>query len=151
FFGMGAMSNAVVFDSNDKTGRSAWNYNTAVATTITTALATAYGNVYIGLDSNRFLTLKQATCSLVWSFNTPSASNATTPAVYNGVVYFGTGRGIVYARNATTGVQIWSYTTPTGGAVGSSPALALGTKDLFVGSNARYLFGVNLMTGAFLW
>ena len=151
FFGIGALSNAVVVALNETTGKSAWNYNTAVATTITTAPATAYGNVYVGLDSNRFLTLKQATGSLVWSFNTPSASNATTPAVYNGVVYFGTGRGIVYARNATTGVQIWSYTTPTGGAVASSPALALGTKALFFGSNDRYLYAVNLMTGAFLW
>src|SRR5207249_10061873 len=93
----------------------------------------------------------QATGSLVWSFNTPSASNATTPAVYNGVVYFGIGRGIVYARNATTGVQIWSYTTPTGGAVASSPALALGSKAVFFGSNDRYLYAVNLMTGTFLW
>src|SRR5207244_8234582 len=102
-------------------------------------------------DSNRFLTLKQATGSLVWSFNTPSASNATSPAIYNGVVYFGTGRGIVYARNATTGVQIWSYTTPTGGAVASSPALALGTKALFFGSNDRYLYALNMVTGMFLW
>ena len=151
FFGIGALSNAVVVALNETTGKSAWNYNTALATTITTAPATAYGNVYVGLDSNRFLTLKQATGSLVWSFNTPSASNATTPAIYNGVVYFGTGRGIVYARNATTGVQIWSYTTPTGGAVASSPALALGTKALFFGSNDRYLYALNMVTGAFLW
>src|SRR5207253_3458161 len=133
------------------TGKSVWNYNTAVPTTVTTAPATAYGNVYVGLDSTRVLALNQITGSLVWSFNTPSASNATTPAIYNGVVYFGTGRGIVYARNATTGVQIWSYTTPTGGAVASSPALALGTKALFFGSNDRYLYALNMVTGSFLW
>src|SRR5207247_8728326 len=84
FFGIGALSNAVVVALNDTTGKSAWNYNTAVATTITTAPATAYGNVYVGLDSTRFLTLNQATGSLVWSFNTPGASNATSPAIYNG-------------------------------------------------------------------
>src|SRR2546426_529605 len=113
--------------------------------------ATAYGNVYVGLDSTRFLALNQATGGLVWSFNTPSGSNATSPAIYNGVVYFGTGRGIVYARNATTGVQIWSYTTPSGGAVTSSPALALGSNALFFGSNDRYLYALNSMTGALLW
>ena len=150
FFGIGALSNAVVVALNETTGKSAWNYNTAVATTITTAPATAYGNVYVGLDSTRFLTLNQATGSLVWSFNTPGASNATTPAINGGVVYFGTGRGIVYARNATTGVQIWSYTTPTGGAVTSSPALALGSKTLFFGSNDRNLYALN-MAGMFLW
>src|SRR2546430_2671806 len=103
-----------------------------------------------GLADPDFL-LKFATGSLVWSFNTPNGSNATTPAVYGGIVYFGTGRGIVYARNATTGVQIWSYTTPTGGAVTSSPALALGSKTLFFGSNDRYLYALNMMTGTLLW
>jgi outer membrane protein assembly factor BamB len=151
FFGIGALSNAVVVALNETTGKSVWNYNTAVPTTITTSPAVAYGNVYVGLDSTRFLALNHITGSLVWSFNTPNGSNATTPAIYNGVVYFGTGRGIVYARNATTGVQIWSYTTPTGGAVTSSPALALGSKTLFFGSNDRYMYALNMMTGAFLW
>jgi outer membrane protein assembly factor BamB len=151
FFGMGAISNAVVMALNETTGKSAWSYSTAVATTITSAPATGYGNVYVSLDSTRFLALSQSTGSLVWSFNTPSGSNATSPAVNNGVVYFGTGRGIVYARNATTGVQIWAYTTPTGGAVTSSPALALGSKTVFFGSNDHYLYSLNMMTGAFLW
>lgn len=151
FFGIGALSNAAVVALNETTGKSAWNYGTGVPTTITTAPAAAYGNVYIGLDSTRFLALNQATGTLLWSFNTPSASNATTPAIYNGAVYFGTGRGIVYARNATTGVQIWSYTTPTGGAVTSSPAVALGTKSLFFGANDRYMYSLNEMTGGFLW
>ncbi|HVH16442.1 MAG TPA: PQQ-binding-like beta-propeller repeat protein [Candidatus Angelobacter sp.] len=151
FFGIGALSNAVVVALNETTGTSSWTYGTMVPTTITTAPATAYGNVYIGLDSTKFLALNQATGALLWSFNTPSASNATTPAIYNGVVYFGTGRGIVYARNATTGVQIWSYPTPTGGAVTSSPVLALGSKALFFGSNDRYLYALNAMTGTILW
>jgi outer membrane protein assembly factor BamB len=151
FFGIGALSNAVVVALNETTGTSMWTYGTAVPTTITTAPATAYGNLYVGLDSTRFLALNQASGNLVWSFNTPNASNATTPAINGGVVYFGTGRGIVYARNATTGVQIWSYTTPTGGAVTSSPALALGSKTLFFGSNDRYLYALNVITGAFLW
>ena len=151
FFGIGALSNAVIVALNETTGTSTWTYGTALPTTITTAPATAYGNVYVGLDSTRFFALNQATGSLAWSFNTPNVSNATTPAIYGGVVYFGTGRGIVYARNATTGVQIWSYTTPTGGAVTSSPALALGSKTLFFGANDRYMYALSLLTGAFLW
>lgn len=151
FFGIGALGNAVVMALNETTGKSAWNYSTAVATTVTSAPAASYGNVYVSLDSTRVLALSQSTGSLVWSFNTPNASNATTPAINNGVVYFGTGRGIVYARNATTGIQIWAYTTPTGGAVTSSPALALGSNALFFGSNDRYLYALNMITGAFLW
>jgi outer membrane protein assembly factor BamB len=152
FFGKGPYNPAVVMARNETTGDSIWNYSTApLATTITGAPALAYGNVYVGLDSTRFLALNQVTGSLAWSFNTPNGSNATTAAIYNGAVYFGTGRGIVYARNATTGAQIWTYTTPTGGAVTSSPAIALGSKTLFFGSNDRYLYALNIMTGAFLW
>src|SRR5207237_8419412 len=98
----------------------------------------------------RVLLLQQGPGSRVWPLSTPSGSNGTSPAIYNGVVYFGTGRGIVYARNASTGVQILSYTPPTGGAVASSPALALGSKTLFFGSNDRYLYAINLMTVTFL-
>jgi outer membrane protein assembly factor BamB len=151
FFGIGARSPALVVALNETTGTQLWAYGSALATTITTAPATANGNVFVGLDSTRFLALNQATGAIVWSFNTPAGSNATTPAIYNGVVYFGTGQGTVYARNATTGVQVWSYTTPTGGAVTSSPAIALGSKTLFFGSNDRYLYALNMMTGGFLW
>lgn len=151
-FGKGAVNSAVIMARNETTGISIWNYSTApLMTTVTGAPALAYGNVYVGLDSTRFLALSQSTGSLVWSFNTPAGSNATTAAIYNGAVYFGTGRGIVYARNATTGVQIWSYTTPTGGAVASSPAIALGSKTLFFGSNDHYLYALSLMTGALSW
>src|SRR5438876_696342 len=143
---------------DEYTGSLIWSFTTGSNIVATPAvgngmvyLSSKDFNVYIGLDSTRVLVLQRITGSLVWSFNTPGGSNATSPAIYNGVVYFGTGRGIVYARNATTGVQIWSYTTPTGGAVASSPALALGSKALFFGSNDRYLYALNMVTGAFLW
>src|SRR5256884_6068933 len=153
FFGIGALSNAVVVALNETTGTSAWTYSTGVPTTVTTAPATAYGNVYVGLDSTRFLALNQATGSLVWSFNTPSASNATSPAIYNGVVYFGTGRGIVYARNATTGVQAWpmSYTTPTGGAGAAFPSFCLWFQNLFFCFYYCYLYSLDMVTCTFFW
>src|SRR3989449_6543865 len=87
FFGIGAISNAVVVALNETTGKSVWNYNTAVPTLITTAPATGYGNVYVVLDSTRVLVLKQITGSLVWSCNAPGRSNATSPAMCTRVVY----------------------------------------------------------------
>ena len=149
FFGMGAGRPAVIIALNETTGAQLWSYATGLATTVTATPAEAYGNVYIGLDSTRFLAINQANGNLVWSFNTPGGSNATTPAIYNGVVYFGTGARIVYALNATTGTQIWTRTT--GGAISSSPALALGSNALFIGSNDRYLYALSISTGAVLW
>ena len=149
FVGGGVPNPANVLALNDTTGKLLWSYNTANATSISTAPVIAYGKVFVGLDNFRFFALDENTGGLVWSFNTPGGSNATTPAVYNGVVYFGTGARVVYALNATTGAQIWTRTT--GGAVTSSPAVAIGSNELFVGSNDRYLYALSLSTGTVLW
>jgi outer membrane protein assembly factor BamB len=53
----------------------------------------------------------------------------------------------VYALNAATGAQLWSFTT--GGFVNSSPAVANGV--LYAGSNDSNLYAVNAATGAQLW
>ncbi len=114
---------------------------------VRTAPAVAYGRVYVGTDS-RFLALNELTGTTAWTFNDAN-NNATSGAVNNGAVFFGTGRGNVYALNATTGAQIWS--SPTGAAVSSSPALALGSNMLLVGSNDRYLYALSMTTGVRLW
>jgi outer membrane protein assembly factor BamB len=44
--------------------------------------------------------------------------------VANGVVYVGSDDGNVYALSASTGAELWSFTTP--GPVSSSPAVADG-------------------------
>ena len=46
-----------------------------------------------------------------------------SPAVANGVVYVGSEDGLVYALNAATGTELWSFTT--GQIVLSSPAVAM--------------------------
>jgi outer membrane protein assembly factor BamB len=149
FIGVGVPNPAYVIALNETTGASLWSYNTGLSASISTAPAVAYGNVYVGLDSTRFLALSQATGALVWSFNTPGGSNATSPAVYNHSVYFGTGSGTVYSLNATTGAQIWTRTT--GGPVTSSPAVSLGSNMIYVGSNDRYMYALNIGTGTVAW
>jgi glucose dehydrogenase len=48
----------------------------------------------------------------------------SSPAVVNGVIYFGSDDGNVYALNASTGARLWSVAT--GSEVRSSPAVANG-------------------------
>ena len=55
--------------------------------------------------------------------------------------------GKVYALNATTGAQIWNYTT--GDVVDSSPAVAGGV--VFVGSDDGNVYALNATTGAQVW
>ncbi len=131
---------------NETTGHRIWGTN--VASPVRNAPTIAYGRVYVG-SFNRFYALNEATGATAWSFNT-AGYNTTSAAAYQGIVYFGTGRGNVYAVNSTTGAQIWGPTL-SAASVSSSPALALGSKVLLVGSNDRYLYALNMTTGVRLW
>jgi outer membrane protein assembly factor BamB len=73
--------------------------------------------------------------------------------VANGVVYYGSFdysvaalTGHVYALNASTGAQLWSF--ETGGPVTSSPAVANGV--VYISSNGN-LYALNASTGAKMW
>jgi succinyl-CoA synthetase beta subunit len=53
----------------------------------------------------------------------------------------------MYALNAKTGVELWSY--PTGGDIDSSPAVVNGVA--YVGSDDKNVYALNASTGAKLW
>jgi len=69
--------------------------------------------------------------------------------VANGVVYFGSYDGSVYALNATTGTKLWSFTI--GHYVYSSPAVANGVVYVGDGNYSGNLYALNASTGAVLW
>ena len=73
----------------------------------------------------------------------------SSPAVVNGVVYVGSdSNGSVYALNASTGAQLWSFAT--GADLLASPAVANGVVyvEQYDGSN---LYALDASTGAQLW
>src|SRR3989441_10307827 len=144
FFGL---DDGSVTALNETNGKAIWRVVPAAAVTIRNALAIAYGRAYIG-TATKFAALDEITGATAWSFNTGN-SNSTSAAVSNGVVYFGTGKGNVYAVNATTGVQKWVATT--GASVSSSPALSLGSNMILAGSNDHYLYALNATSGVRLW
>jgi outer membrane protein assembly factor BamB len=67
--------------------------------------------------------------------------------VANGVVYFGSGDGDVYALDSATGDLRWKF--KTGDVVHASPALAEGV--LFFGSWDSYFYAVDAATGKEKW
>jgi len=70
--------------------------------------------------------------------------------VANGVVYFGTIDGYVYALNASTGAKLWSTIIADG--VYSSPAVANGVVFISGSSSVENtLHALNANTGAQLW
>lgn len=71
----------------------------------------------------------------------------SSPAVWNGTVYIGSGDHNVYAIEAQTGRLRWKFAT--GNVVHASPALDSGT--VYVGSWDRYLYALDAETGKLRW
>ena len=83
---------------------------------------------------------------LAWSFQTGGAIYSA-PALVDGVAYFGSDDGTIYAVDLTRGQTLWTY--PTGGAVRSSPALVDGT--LYFGSDDGSLVALDPAAGELRW
>jgi outer membrane protein assembly factor BamB len=60
--------------------------------------------------------------------------------VANGVLYVGSHDGNIYALDASTGTELWSFTT--GGFVNESPAISDGT--VYVGSYDTHMYAFRL-------
>ena len=83
--------------------------------------------------------LNARTGAKLWSYATGGTVLAS-PAVANGVVYFGSNDYNEYALNAHTGAKLWSF--DTGYFAQSSPAVLDGT--VYVGSQAGYVYAFGL-------
>src|SRR5262245_17778649 len=104
------------------------------------------GNLY-ALDRN--------TGQQLWSFPPDaivSDFSSTTPAVANGIVYFGVNRSgvgpVVYAVNATTGQEVWHHTGPLANIV-SSPALENGR--IYVAFTDGSIRALDAANGQVIW
>ena len=71
----------------------------------------------------------------------------SSPTVLNGVVYFGSGDGNVYALEEASGTLKWKF--QTGDVVHASPAIADGA--LFIGSWDSYFYALDAATGNEKW
>jgi len=81
-----------------------------------------------------------------WSF--PTGDRIVSSPVYkDGVIYFGSDDGNVYAVNAVDGRQLWKQ--KTGGPVSSTPAI--GGETLYVTSYDGKFYALDLRTGATRW
>jgi outer membrane protein assembly factor BamB len=150
------------------TGAQKWKFVTKAR--IVSSPAVQAGLVYFESYDSNLYAVDAATGALKWKFATsgerrfaakhihgmlpesepmpdPFDFYLSSPAVSNGVVYFGSGDGNVYALNASTGALRWKF--QTGDVVHASPALAEGL--LFIGSWDTYFYALDAATGAERW
>jgi len=158
--------NLYALDISD--GRELWKF--ATKGRIVSSPAVANGTVFIESYDGKLYAIDARTGEQKWVFATggerrfnarhihglqPDAESMpdpfdfylSSPAVANGLVYFGSGDGNVYAVDAAIGALKWKFTT--GDVVHASPAVAGGL--VLVGSWDTNFYALDAATGAERW
>jgi alcohol dehydrogenase (cytochrome c) len=116
-----------------------------------------------GVAGNRYSTLNQVNTSNVqqlataWLFPMPNSSRLeVTPVVVDGIMYV-TGWNEIYALDATTGRQLWTYNEPhtegilSEGGAGANRGAAIGGDRVFAVTDRAHILSFNRFTGEKLW
>jgi len=145
-----------------------WKFKTE--SRIPSSPAVLNGLVYFESYDGNFYAVDAAAGTLKWKFQTAGEHRFTathlhgsmpvaeampdpfdfylsSPVVWNGAVYFGSGDGNVYALDAASGQLKWKF--HTGDVVHASPAIAGGT--LFVGSWDSFFYALDAAKGKEKW
>lgn len=150
------------------TGHQRWMHRTGGP--VGSSPAIAEGRVYVVSYDGRLHALDAKTGEVLWKFATQGERRfeakglhgmqprtqtfpdpfdvwLSSPLLAEGLVIFGSGDGHVYAVDAVTGVERWSF--KTGDVVHASPAYAQGR--VFVGSWDGRFYALDIRTGRELW
>ena len=154
---------------NSRTGQQLWRFD--AGGWVMTPPAIADGVVYVGSgcagdvicidgpnQTNQLVALDRQTGRELWRF--PTAMGVwSSPAVVEGVVYFGSYDGFLYAVNRESGQEVWRFRAEN--SIVSSPAV--GDDILYFGSGCfqctlfsqekanTFLYAVDRQTGQELW
>lgn len=149
-------------------GTQLWSYQTGAR--ITSSPAVADGLVYVLSYDDTMYAIDTGTGKPRWRFATggehryiathlhgtlPRAeampdmydTYLSSPAVWQGRVYFGSSDGHVYALDARNGKLVWKF--KTGSVVHSSPAIAGGV--LYIGGWDTYFYALDASRGTLKW
>jgi len=151
-----------------ESGAQRWKFD--AKSRIPSSPAVSDGIVYFAAYDGNFYALDASTGALKWKFQTggerrfagkhlhgvqpvaetmpdPFDCYLSSPVVWKGAVYFGSGDGNIYSLNAVSGALNWKF--KTGDVVHASPAIADGT--VFVGSWDSYFYALDASTGREKW
>jgi outer membrane protein assembly factor BamB len=149
-------------------GTQRWKFATHAR--IVSSAAVANGMVFFASYDHNFYALDAATGALKWKYDFagerrfaaehihgtyPAAETmpdpfdfyASSPALWNGALFFGNGNGMITALDAASGAVKWTF--KAGDTVHASPAIANGV--LYVGSWDSYFYALDAATGKELW
>ncbi len=151
-----------------ESGAQKWKFETKVR--VTSSPAVSNGTVFFGSYDGNFYAVDALSGQLKWKFQTggerrfagrhihgiqpvaetmpdPFDFYLSSPTVWNGAVYFGSGDGNVYALDTASGKLKWKF--HTGDVVHASPAIADG--KLFIGSWDSFFYALDASNGKEKW
>jgi len=161
-------TDGILYAIDRESGTPKWKFE--AKSRISSSPAVSDGLVYFGAYDGNFYAVDAAMGQLRWKFQTggerrfsakhlhgsqPAAETMSdpwdcylsSPVVWNGVVYFGSGDGNVYALAAASGTLTWKF--KTGDVVHASPAIAGGM--VFVGSWDSHFYALDAASGKEKW
>jgi outer membrane protein assembly factor BamB len=153
---------------DSESGQQKWKFQ--AKSRVPSSPAVSNGVVYFTAYDGNLYAVDASTGGLKWKFQTggerrfagkhlhgvqpvaetmpdPFDCYLSSPVVWNGAVFFGSGDGNVYSLNAASGAVNWKF--KTGDVVHASPALADGT--IFIGSWDSYFYAIDASTGQEKW
>jgi len=161
-------NDGILYAIDEQTGAAKWKFPTEAR--VSSSPAVDHGLVYFGSYDGNFYAVDAGTGKLRWKFANPGERRyaathlhgslpagetmpdpfdvyLSSPVVFGGRVYFGSGDGSVYSLDAATGALKWKF--KTGDVVHASPAIADG--KLYIGSWDSYFYALDAATGKELW
>lgn len=122
-----------------------WSYQ--AADLIESSAAIVDGTVYVAAGNGDLLALDLATGALRWKYAGGEISGESSPAVHQGLVYFGDLAGTVHAVRTRDGTKVWTFATE--GEVRSSPVVA--QDAVLIGSYDTHLYALDAESGKLRW
>jgi len=107
----------------------------------------AFQSIFVAGGHGELNKLDAQTGKLIWQFQSQGKEIPAPPAVADGVVYFGSTDGNIYAVNADTGAQLWQFTTD--GTILGSPTVDNGV--VYAGSDNGSLYALDAKSGNQIW
>jgi len=137
-----------VYAVDTERGRQRWRYRSPTRGDQFRSSPCIHGEtVYIGgLESRALQALSLRDGHVLWSFQAEGYV-ASSPAVAQGLVYFGSHDHHLYAVDAQSGQQRWRF--GTGRTISSSPAVWEGL--VFFGSNDGFVYTLEVESGQEAW